>query len=203
MCKYDLVTKDPQTKSYSLGPALMPLGHKATEKFDINAISKTSLEKLAQETKASVLLGIISNDQVFISSKYDGNDALSVTIRLHQSLHITHGAHGKAIFAHLPAKDQQRLLDSDQLFFHGGTRDLDIKLLVQELKFCREHGYSTDNGKKTPGTSAVSSPVFDHNSEVVAAIVVIGTFTEQYFETFGEATARTARQISKMSGHRI
>ena len=204
LAQYDLITKDGKTKTYSLGPALMPLARKAREKLDINAIAKDHLQKLANETKASVLLGIICNDQFYIAGKYDGNDKLSVTVRQYQSLHITHGSHGKAIFAFLNETDRQRIFDSDQLFFHGDNIDsLDKKRLEQELKFCRENGYAVDNGEITPGITAVSAPVFDHNNEVTAAIVLVGTFTKDKFETFGKMIAVTGRTISKQAGAQL
>ncbi|MCF6249545.1 MAG: IclR family transcriptional regulator [Desulfobacula sp.] len=203
LAQYDLVTKDNKTKTYSLGPALMPLARKAREKLDINAIAKDHLQLLANETKTSVLLGIISNDQFYISGKYDGNDKLSVTVRRHQSLHITHGAHGKAIFAFMDESEQDRIFNSDQLHFHGETCDLDHKILEKELKDCRKNGYAVDNGKITPGITAVSSPVFDHNNQVSAAIVLVGTFTEDKFDLLGKKTAATAKLISKKAGAQL
>ena len=109
LSKYDFIIKDSATKAYSLGPALLPLARKAREKIDINAIAKDHLQKLANETRASALFGIICNDQFYIAGKYDGNDKLSVTVRQHQSLHITHGSHGKAVFSFLDEKEQQRI----------------------------------------------------------------------------------------------
>ena len=203
LTQYDLITKDSRTKTYSLGPALMPLARKAREKLDINAIAKGPLQKLAKKTKTSVLLGIICNDQFYIAGKYDGNDKLSVTVRQYQSLHITHGSHGKAIFAFLNEKEQQRIINSDQLFFHGDIESLDKKRLQQELEFCRKNGYAVDNGEITPGIKAVSAPVFDHNNKVTAGIVLVGTFSEDKFETFGKMIASTGRAISKLAGAQL
>ncbi len=203
LAQFDLVTKDTITKTYSLGPALMPLARKAREKLDINAIAKDHLQQLACETQTSVLLGIISNDQFYISGKYDGNEKLSVTVRQHQSLHITHGAHGKAIFAFMDESEQDRIFNSDQLHFHGDTCDLDHSTLEKELKECRQKGYAVDNGKITPGIKAVSSPVFDHNNQLSAAIVLIGTFAEDKFDWLGKKTAATARLISKKAGAQL
>jgi DNA-binding IclR family transcriptional regulator len=203
LTQYNLITKDSKTKAYSLGPALMPLARKAREKLDINAIAKAPLQKLANKTKTSVLLGIICNDQFYIAGKYDGNDKLSVTVRQYQSLHITHGSHGKAIFAFLNEKDQQRIIHSDQLFFHGDFESLDKKRLQRELTFCRKNGYAVDNGEVTPGIKAVSAPVFDHNNEVTAGIVLVGTFTEDKFETFGKMIAATGRTISRQAGAQL
>lgn len=203
LSQYGLITKDNATKAYSLGPALIPLAQKAKEKFDINAIAKEHLQKLANETKGSVLLGIICDDQFYITGKYDGNDKLSVTVRQYQSLHITHGSHGKAIFAFLNEKDKQRIIDSNQLFFHGDFDAFDSQRLEQELLFCRKNGYAVDNGEVTPGITAVSAPVFDHNNEVTAGIVLVGTFTKEKFEILGKKIAATGRIISKQAGAQL
>jgi len=203
LAQYDLITKDNLTKTYSLGPALMPLARKAQEKLDITTIAKDHLQALADRTKASVLLGIICNDQLYISGKYDGNTKLSVTVRQHQSLHITHGAHGKAIFAFLKPEDKNRIIQSDQLFFHGEIEDFDQDILKQELQFCQNHGYAIDNGKVTQGIKAISSPIFDHTDNVTAAIILVGTFNEDKFEKFGIRVAKTGNVISKQCGASI
>jgi len=203
LAQYDLITKNSRTKTYCLGPGLMPLARKAREKFDITVIAKDPLQNLANETRASALLGIIVHDQFYIAGKYDGNDKLSVTVRQHQSLHITHGSHGKAIFAFLSKKEQQRIIDSNQLFFHGDIDALDKKRLEQELQFCRENGYAIDNGELTPGITALSAPVFDHNNKVVAGIVLVGTFTKDKFKPFGKMVAATGRIISRQAGAQI
>ncbi len=200
LARYDFITKDIKTKTYSLGPALLPLARRASEKFDLTAIAKDHLQTLAHETRSSVLLGIISNDQFYIAGKYDGNDRLSVTVRQYQSLHITHGSHGKAIFAFLDEKEQQRIMDTGQLFFHGDPDSFDKDKLAQEVKFCRKNGYAVDNGEITPGITAVSAPLFDHNNEVTAGIVLVGTFTADKFETLGKKIAETGRIISRQAG---
>ena len=200
LMQYDLITKNTRSKTYSLGPALMPLARKAKEKIDLAAIAREHLQKLAKETQTTVLLGIIYNDQFYITGKYEGNDALSITIRQYQSLHITHGSHGKAIFAFLNETEQNRIIASDQLFFHGPFESLDKERLEQELLFCRNNGYAIDNGEVTPGIKAISAPVFDHNNEVTAGIVLVGTFSEDKFTLLGEKVAATGRLISKQAG---
>lgn len=203
LARYDIIIKDNKTKTYSLGPALMPLAQKAREKIDITAIAKDPLQKLAHETQTCALLGIIYNDQFYIAGRYDGNSKFSVTVRQYQSIHITHGSHGKAIFAFLDEKEQQRIIDLGQLFFHGDIESYDPKRLEKELLFCRENGYAVDNGESTPGLTAVSAPVFDHNNEVVAGIVLVGTFTQDKFEILGKKIAAVGRTISRRAGAQL
>lgn len=203
LSRYDLVTKDDATKKYALGPALMPLARKAEEKIDITAIARDPLQQLAAEYNTSVLLGIISNDQFFVSGKYDGNERLSVTVRLHQSLHISHGAHGKAIFAFLKDSDRDRIIASDNLQFYGDPAKFDPDRLQKELDDCRKNGFAVDNGEMTSGITAVSSPVFDRNNDVIGAIVLVGTFKPDKFDMLGKVTAQTAREISRKAGASI
>lgn len=200
LSKYDLVTRNNATKTYSLGPALIPLARKAAEKLDIHTISMDYLQELADETHTSVLLGIICNDQFYIVGKYNGNRGFSVTIRQYQTFHITHGSHGKAVFAFLSPKEQQRIMDGDQLFFHGSSDNFDRSRFDQEILFCRQNGYAVDDGEMTPGVSAVSAPVFDHNNQVVAGIVSVGTFTRDRFEAFGKKIAAAGCTISRQAG---
>lgn len=203
LAKYDLVTKDSTSKTYSLGPALMPLAQKAKEKIDITATARDHLQELAETTRSSVLMGIICNDQIFITGKFDGNIKVSVTVNLYQSLHITHGSHGKAIFGYLSPEEQERLLSSGQIFFHGDPENFDPDRLEKEITFCRNKGYAVDQGEMSPGINAVSTPIFDHNGEIAACIIILGTFAEDQFEIYGNMIAESGRVISRQLGARM
>lgn len=200
LAKFDLITRDDATKAYSLGPALMPLGRKVTDRFDIHAAAREHLETFAAETRTSVLLGMISNDLFYVAGKYDGIDMLTLTVRQYHSLPVTHGAHGKAIYAFLDEAEQQRLLDSGQVFFHGEPDAFDRERLEKEAALCREQGYAVDNGEQTPGIRAVSAPLLDHTNRVVAAVVSVGMYPETELPALGRKLAETARMISRQAG---
>lgn len=202
LSQHGFITRDEATKTYALGPAFMPLAAKVRERFDITAVARPHLGALADETRTSVLLGITSNDQFYIAARYDGNEMLSVTLRQYQSLHITHGAHGKAVFAFLGQVEQQRLLESGKCFFHGAKENLDRERLNRELAECREQGYAVDNGEQAPGIRAVAAPLFDHTNRVMAGIVAVGAFPEEQFPILGPKVAETARTISRLAGAR-
>ncbi len=89
------------------------------------------------------------------------------------------------------------------MFFHGDFESFDKKRLEKELIFCRENGYAVDDGEVTPGIKAVSAPIFDHNNDVTAGIVLVGTFSKDKFETFGKLIAKTGRVISNKAGAQL
>ncbi len=203
LMQFDFISKDAGTKKYSLGPGLLSLAKNFQDNFDIREISEVYLKNLANETKSTVLLGVISNDQFFISDTYEGDDTIGITIRANQSLHITHGAHGKAIAAFMDKKSLNDLLKQKTLQFFGKDKKFDMKLLKKELSICRKTGFAVDHGGVTPGVNAVSSPIFDSNRKIIAGIVLVGTFTKDKFEEYGQRVADISKEISKKCGAEI
>ena len=203
LMQFDFISKDFGTKAYSLGPGLLMLAKNVQENLDIRKISEPFLQNLALETKNTVLLGIISNDQFFISATFEGDDTVGITIRANQSLHITHGAHGKAIAAFMDKKSQNDLLKQKQLHFYGKGKAFDMKTLKEELSLCRKTGFALDNGAVTPGINALSSPIFDSEKKILAGIVLVGTFSKDMFSKYGQMVADISKEISKKAGATI
>ena len=201
--QFDFITKDAGTKKYSLGPGLLALAKNVQDNFDIRKISEVYLKNLANETKSTVLLGIISNFQFYISATYEGSDTIGITIRANQVLNITHGAHGKAISAFLDEEAQQKLLAKKELYFYGKDKPFDMKVLKEELSLCHKTGFAVDHGGVTPGINALSSPIFDSDQEIIAGIVLVGTFTKNKFAKYGAKVAAISKEISKRSGAKI
>jgi DNA-binding IclR family transcriptional regulator len=203
LMQFDFVTKDSKTKTYELGPGLLSLAKNVQDNFDIRKISEPYLQNLANETKSTVLLGVVSNDQFYITETYEGDDMVGITIRRNQAFHITHGAHGKAITAFMKKSDQEALLKQDNLQFYGENKSFDMNLLNRELKECLDKGYAIDYGMVTQGINALSSPVFNHENNVFAGIVLVGTFPETCFKQYGDQVFTISKQISKKCGANI
>ncbi|HCY87003.1 MAG TPA: hypothetical protein DHV36_17865 [Desulfobacteraceae bacterium] len=197
---HGIVIKNPVSKAYSLGPALIPMASKAKKNLPILHAAGDLPRILAEETRSSVLIGTIANHHFYVVAKHDGNTAIALTVRENQSLHITHGAHGKAIFAHLPPDEKQSIISAGRLEFYGSHMPWDMKMLEAQLAECRKKGYAADIGEVTRGITAVSAPVFDHNNRVCAAVVLVGTFGEDLADIYGRKTAALARQISQQCG---
>jgi DNA-binding IclR family transcriptional regulator len=194
--QFGFVEKDPQTKTYSLGPGLLFLSRYLLDNLDIRERAAPFIEKAAVETQTTALVGLISADQVFVVAKHEGNQNIGMTIRLGHRFHITVGAHGKAIVAFMPEHEKKRILARKRLFFYGDPAHLDMKKLKTELEECRLKGFSQDIGKLQPGINAVSSPIFGPNQRIIGCVILMGTFPEELIEIKGEKVVETAKQIS-------
>ena len=199
--QFGFVEKDPQVKTYSLGPTLIFLSRHVLDNLYYPDIAAPVLDDLAKETTGTALFGLIYGEHLLVVGKRDGNQNIGFGIRLGHRFHITLGAHGKAIVAFMPEADREKILAKKKVYFHGlDISQLNLKRLRDELTKCRELGYAQDIGEVTAGVNFVSAPVFGLQEKIIGCIVLIGTFAESMIEEYGPKTADVARQVSYKLG---
>jgi DNA-binding IclR family transcriptional regulator len=199
--QFGFVEKDPQTKTYSLGPALIFLSRHVLDNLHYPEIVAPFLDDLAKETNGTALFGLIYGEQLLVVRKSEGNQNIGFTIRLGHRFHITLGAHGKAIVAFMPEADREKILTKKRVYFHGfDISRLNTKRLKEELIKCRQLGYAQDIGEITQGVNFVSAPVFGVQEKIIGCIILIGTFSESLIEKYGPKTGDVARRISYKLG---
>jgi DNA-binding IclR family transcriptional regulator len=199
--QFGFVEKDPQTKTYSLGPALIFLSRHVLDNLYYPDIVAPFLDDLAKETNGTALFGLIYAEHLLVVGKREGNQNIGFSIRLGHRFHITLGAHGKAMVAFMPEADREKILTKKRVYFHGlDISRLNMKRLRDELAQCRQLGYAQDVGEITTGVNFVSAPVFGVQEKIVGCIILIGTFPEGLIEKYGPKTADVARRISYKLG---
>ena len=199
--QFGFVEKDPQTKTYSLGPALIFLSRHVLDNLYYPDIVAPFLDDLAKETNGTALFGLIYAEHLLVVGKREGNQNIGFSIRLGHRFHVTLGAHGKAMVAFMPEADREKILTKKRVYFHGlDISRLNMKRLRDELTKCRQLGYAQDVGEITPGVNFVSAPVFGVQEKIIGCIILIGTFAESLIEKYGPKTADGARQVSYKLG---
>jgi len=198
--KYDFVRKDPRTKTYSLWLGIAKIARKAVNNLDIRDLAEPLLAELVEETNNAVHLGIISDDRFYIVARSEGLSRMGFMLRLYNQLHVTHGAHGKAIVAFMSEEERQRILSEEWLAFYGDGEPVDREYLEEEMMLCRKIGYAQDPGETNPGLNAVSAPIFNSDNQVYGAVVLLGTFPRSHIKLNGPKVAKTAKKISQMLG---
>ncbi len=197
---FGFIERDPQTKTYALGPGLLFLSRHLLDHMDIRERVAPFLEELAVDTRNTALLGLLSAGQVFVVAKHEGNQNVGITIRLGHRFHMTSGAHGKAIVAFMPDEERKRILSRKRLFFYGESSRFNREQLEREIEKCRASGFSRDLGGLQPGINAVSAPVFGPKGRIIGCLILMGLFPESLVEENGLKTAEVARRISSALG---
>ena len=164
---YGLVEKDHQTKTYSLGPALIFLSGRVLDNMDYRNTVAPFLEYLAKETNSAAFFGLIVDEHVFVIAKHEVDSGIKITIRLGYRFPITYGAHGKAIVAFLPKVEREKILAGGKLWFYGDISRLNVERLEDEFARCRQLGFAQDRGEMDPRFNAVAAPVFGLHGKLI------------------------------------
>lgn len=202
--QFGFVERDPEAKTYSLGPALIFLSRHVLDNLHYPEIVAPFLDHLAKETNGTALFGLIYGEHLVVIGKSEGYQNIGFSIRLGHRFHITLGAHGKAIVAFMPEADRKKILTRKRVYFHGyETTRLNMKRLREELVRCRQLGYAQDVGEITTGVNFVSAPVFGVQEKIIGCIILIGTFGDSLIQKYGPKTADVAREVSYKLGANV
>lgn len=197
------VTMAPQTKFYSLGPALIHLGFVARQRLRIPEIAMPALRWLRDRYDESVHLGILSGPDVIHVAVAPSTQPVKMAVPVGERTFAHVSALGKALLAWaqpgrldeimaergLPALTARTMTSADQL-----RRDFHL---------IRERGWSLDDEESADGLRCIAAPVRSEQQDVLAAISISAPSTRLSHEklaTMAPVLARVADQVSTQLG---
>jgi DNA-binding IclR family transcriptional regulator len=199
--EYDFINKYPNRGGYVLGPGMLMLTGKMLDNLTLPQLAEPVLIELANKTRATIALGLISDDKAYVIAQYEGAPEFNISSRLGHATSITFGAHGKAIVAFLPECELERLLQSKELLFYGSPDKFDRDRFEKEIAQCRRDGFALELGDVFPGVNAIGVPLLDKTVRPVGYITVVGFFTEEDAKKLGPLAVEAAREIAQKAGN--
>ena len=104
-------------------------------------------------------------------------------------------ASGMAVLAFLPKRERDKLIDSLELTAYTGQTITDPPMLIERLEKIRETGIALNMQEFHNGINALATPIFNRDSKVIGALVVVGTSVDldeaqlmEYSEPFLKAS---------------
>lgn len=193
-----LVMRYQDTKAYALGPGVLALSRAFLDHTDPGEVAAPYLERLAETTRCTALMGLITADQVFVVAQREAPAGFGMSIRVGHRYPLTWGAHGKAVVAFLPPAERDAILAQGSPLFYGeaGGAARDSQAVRDELDEVARLGYATDEGAMQQGINAVSAPVLDDQGRPGGCLLVVGAFALSSAALFGEQVAAAARGLS-------
>ncbi len=204
LVEHRFLLRDPATRRFRLGPALIRLGHLAHEQLDVRRVARPHMEALARETDKTVLLGTFGDDAIIVIDKVDPVGTLHVSATIGQRIPFSAGSFGRVFLAWMPPDEVDRLLATHGLEPFTPSSITDPDDYRAELARVRRQGYAIDDREEfLLGVRAVSVPLRGIDDRVVAGLTVVG-FTsrleDQPGETAIKAALRAAEDISSQLG---
>src|SRR5215472_15696457 len=165
----DLVTQDPETGKYSLGPGVLQLGNAYLDGSELRARSLRWAESLAQRAREAVWVATLSGSRVIVLHHVFRPDNTVQILEVGAAIPWHACALGHAIVAHLPAPVSARLLAGDLHALTGRTKTTRAAL-SRALAQVRKHGYAIEDQEATVGDAGVAAPILGRDGTVAGAI---------------------------------
>ena len=173
MVARDLLTQDPQSRLYRLGPAARAIGARALRDSDLRSAAEPILRDLRDATNETTTLSQLQGaDRVYIS-QFPSPQEIKMLVELGRLFPLHAGSSSKVILCNLDTDRQREIVDGVLEQVTPSTQ-IDPANLRRELAEVREQGYSISRGERQPGAGAVAAPLFDFTGGVVGAISVCG-----------------------------
>lgn len=175
------VTRDPDSRRYRLGLAMLELGVRAAQGLEVRRLAGPPLRALSEDTGEAACLAVRDRDDLVIVEVIEPGDRfVQVNYRVGFRHPLGVAAHGKALLAFLPE----------------GSR-------TPELQAVRQRGVAYTRDELEPGASGVAAPVFDHTGRAVAAVGIVAPNARLPDpESIALRVLRSAREISELLGWR-
>lgn len=196
----NLVSQDPQSRRYYLGPLVFELGITAGPRFNIRDLCTDALDRVAAETGDTVFLTIRSGDDSLCVDRREGAfpiKTFTVDVGVRRPLGV--GAGSLAILTALPEEEIEEVVAriANRLPAFGRLTAAELLALV---KRARKVGYVLNDVRTLSGVTAIGAPIFDPSGRPIAAIsvsAITSRMTTTRQRELAEILRREIRAIEK------
>lgn len=194
-----VVSYEPETKKYRLGPLLVVWGNNANEQIDYISIAQTHLDKLFARTSLTcALVYRMSSDKMVNIAKREIQGDLNIGIQIGRQFQITESSYGKTLLA-FSSKEEQ------DYFINKGLKEITERTETnpasyrKDLEKIKNNGFCVSIGEYTQVTNIISAPVFNSQNEVIMVLACIGftsIMTEEDIKDASEIVKQVAAEFT-------
>jgi DNA-binding IclR family transcriptional regulator len=196
--------QDEASGRYAIGSRLMELAGGLGEQVDLRQEAHPFLEQLASQVGETANLSVRSGNNLVYIDQVQSARLVRMFTRVGSSAPLYCTGSGKLFLAYSDnfEHDLNRFLLETSLEPRTPATITTPQALREELRRIRERGYSFDNEEMEEGVVCVAAPVFDRDSQLVAAISVSGpigrmlsTDSSRIIEPLRQSAARISRSL--------
>jgi IclR family transcriptional regulator, KDG regulon repressor len=200
----DLIQQNPDNGKYRLGIKLFRLGHQAVSHLDLREICRPFLARIMNETKETVHLAVLDENQVLYLDKVEGPHALRMPSRVGRHIPTYCTSLGKAMLSCLDEQEVKGILDKQPFTAYTANTVKNVEQLLADVRAVHKRGYAVDNEEIEIGLRCVGAPIRDHTGAMVGAISAAAPsarLAEKKIPRVGRLVMAVAEEISEQLGY--
>ncbi len=203
MEKNGYIRYDQEDGFYRLGLRFMELGGVVHSSTSVRKSASPYLESIARSLKATILVGVIIDDQFSYIDKKEGDSILRIPSYLGAKMLPAESFLGLTLLAFMDASETKRLLRQHRLKKHTERTVTKLAEVEARLDHAKHKGYFVERGEFFDGVTQIGVPIRGAAGNTVAAL---GACLQEFrvsSENLGktvQALAETAKLISRELG---
>jgi len=201
--KAGFVLYDPECECYWLGPNAWSLGRGVDPSLRVREVARPIMQQLRDRFGETINLAVLHDDEVVYLEMALSRQALRLqaTIGAHDPAYTT--SLGRAMIAFLPQERWRQHIPC-QMCKRTARTITSHDALHTELIATRRRGYAIERGENEDGALCIGAPIFDQDSNVIAAVSVsapASRISPSAEGEVGEAVVKAAHDISSRLGY--
>lgn len=161
------VAQEPDSGMYYCTLKLFEWGSRVADGFDVRAVAREHLARLALETQETIHLSVLDGAEIVYLEKIDSPQPVRAYSKIGGRAPAHCVATGKALLAFSPASALVALASPLPHPTVNTVRDL--AALREQLEQVRRCGYAVNHEEWRVGVSGLGAPIFDRSGLVIAA----------------------------------
>ena len=153
--------RDPETRRYALGVALVELGARASRNLEVRRLALPAMRSLMEQVREAVCLAVRDRSDVVV---VDRVEPAGLLVRVGYHVGFRHplavGAHGRALLAYLEPGDRGPLVARHPP-------------LAAELAASKARGYAVSSDELERGAAGVAAPIMDRTGRPIASLGIV------------------------------
>lgn len=192
---------------YRPGVRVLTLGTAALRSFDLVEVATPHLQRLADETRETVNLCVLSGDRVLYLVRLRNADLVTANIQVGSTLPAVHTSIGKLLLAHLDEAQLAELITAASFTAnHGPNARSSLAELQPDLEKIRRTGWSVQDEEVAHGLRSIAAPVRNAEGTVIAGAniaVQSGDWSKsRLLQELKPRILQTCEEISALLGYR-
>lgn len=168
------VIKDPRTRNYRLGGALLALGNAFTAQLQLNRKKVYPwLRELVQQTGETAHIGVLRGNCVVYLYKLDCRYPVRLLSYVGKGNPVHCTSTGQVILAYQSRAVIDQVL-AGGLPAYGPRSPTSATAMKEKLMLIRKQGYAVSEEELHAGVSSVAAPIRNHQGRVVASVSIAG-----------------------------
>lgn len=202
----ELISTDPETRGYRLGPAAAVLGARALRDSDLRGAAMPVIRELQQQTGETTTVSALAPGGRVYLDQVESRQEIKMTVEIGRRFPLHAGSSSQCILAFLPEPRRTEIM-AGALDALTPRTIVDRSRLHGVLTAIHQTGYAYTQSERQPGAASVAAPVFGFDGAVVGAVSVCGPVgrvdegaSNKYAPLVREAADRISRALGWSGG---